>query len=110
MPTIRRRKIWWEGVPDASSYVVYVSRDGNAFSPGNFAWESTPGILCRSVAGKTDLIIPDEWPEFPMEPGTYYVGITARDDLGNQSDPFVSSALFRFHAPPTPPRAGIESL
>jgi len=110
MPFTRSRKIWWEGVPDASSYVVYVSRDGNTFNPGNFAWESTPGILYRSVTGKTDLIVPDEWPEFPTEPGTYYVGITAKDDLGNQSDPFVSSALFRFHAPSTPPRAGIESL
>jgi hypothetical protein len=30
------------------------------------------------------VILPDNWPEFPKEPGTYYIGITARDDVGNE--------------------------
>jgi hypothetical protein len=56
------------------------------------------------------LIVPDEWPEFPREPGTYHIGITSRDDVGNQSVPFLLSALFKFLAPPSPSKGGIESL
>ena len=109
MPFIRRRRIWWEAVPGVTSYVVYVSTDQTVYDPNNFRWESTPGITFKVVSGKTEMIIPDEWPEFPTEQGMYHVGITSRDDAGNQSDPFVSSGLFKFMAPLAPPRGGIES-
>lgn len=107
---IHRRRIWWEPVPEASSYGVYVGKDKTLFEPGRFTWETTPGVLSRMVIGKAELIIPDEWPEFPTEPGTYYIGITSRDDLGNQSDPIVLSGHFKFLAPPAPSRGGIDFL
>jgi hypothetical protein len=110
MPLIRQRRIWWEPVSEATSYVVYVSGDQTIFSPEKFMWRSTSGILFKLVNGKTELILPDEWPEFPKEPGTYYIGITSRDDAGNESDPFLSSGLFKFTAPPPPLKGGIESL
>ena len=110
MAFIRKRRIWWEQVPEATSYVVYVSKDSSVFNPHTFSWETTPGVLYKQVSGKTELIIPDEWPEFPSESGTYHLGITSKDDCGNQSDPFVSSAPFKFHSPPSPSRGGIESL
>jgi hypothetical protein len=109
-PLIHRRRIWWESVPGASSYAVYVSKDRTILGPDNFSWETTPGIISKLVIGKTELIIPDEWPEFPTEPGTYYIGITSRDDLGNQSEPFLLSGLFKFLAPPAPSRGGIDCL
>jgi hypothetical protein len=110
MPLIRKRRIWWEPVPEATSYVVYVSKDDKIRDPAKFLWEKTPEIVSKSVIGKTELIVPDEWPEFPEEPGTYYVGITSRDDVGNQSDPFSLSGVFKFLAPPSPLKGGIESL
>jgi hypothetical protein len=110
MAFIRKRRIWWESVPEASSYVVYVSKDRTIVPLDNFSWETTPGIIPKPVIGKTEVILPDEWPEFPKEPGTYYIGITSRDDLGNQSDPFVVSGSFKFLAPPAPSQGGIESL
>jgi len=110
MPFIRKRRIWWDPVPEATSYVVYVSKDSNICDPAMFLWEKTPDIVSRSVLGKTELIIPDDWPEFPKEPGTYHIGITSKDDVGNQSDPFLSSGLFKFLAPPSPSKGGIESL
>jgi hypothetical protein len=67
-------------------------------------------MVSKPIIGKTELIIPDEWPDFPKEPGTYYIGITSRDDVGNQSDPFLFSGLFKFPAPPAPSKGGIESL
>ena len=109
-PLILKRRIWWESVPKVSSYVVYVSKERRIFEPDNFSWEITPGIISKTVTGKTNVIIPDEWPEFPTEPGTYYIGITSTDDLGNQSDPFLLSGLFKFIAPPAPMRGGIEYL
>ena len=109
-PLILKRKIWWEPVPGASSYVVYVSNDRTFFEPASFSWERTPGIILRRVIGKTELVIPDEWPEFPTESGTYYIGITSKDDIGNQSVPLLLSGLFKFLAPSAPLRGGIEYL
>ena len=109
-PWVLKRRIWWKSVPEASSYGVYVSKDRALFEPDHFSWETTPGIISKTVIGKTELIIPDEWPEFPTEPGTYHIGITSRDDLGNQSDPFLLSGAFKFFAPPAPSRGGIEGL
>lgn len=110
MAFIRKRRIWWEPVPEATSYVVYASRDPTHFEPNHFSWETTPGVVSRPVGGKTELVIPDEWPEFPTEPGNYSIGITSRDDVGNQSDPLVFSGHLKFLAPLPPSRGGIESL
>jgi CheY-like chemotaxis protein len=109
-PLILKRRIWWESVSEANSYRVYVSRDRTLLERDHFSWESTPGIVSKLVIGKTELIIPDEWPDFPTESGTYYIGITSRDDLGNQSDPLLLSGMFKFFAPPAPSRGGIEYL
>jgi hypothetical protein len=94
MPLVLKRRVWWEPVPGASSYVVYLSEDRAIFEPDTFLWETTPGIISKRVIGKTEVILPDDWPEFPKEPGTYYIGITSRDDLGNQSNPFLVSGSF----------------
>ncbi len=110
MALIRKRRIWWEPVPEAAGYIVYMSRDAEIFGPNRFAWEATPGIIFKPVVGKTELIIPDDWPEFPAEPGTYHIGITSKDEIGNQSDPFLSSAQFKFKAPSSPGRGGIDSI
>jgi len=110
MPFIRKRRIWWGSVPEATSYVVYLSKDISIHDPVKFLWEKTPDIVSKPVIGKTELIIPDEWPEFPKEPGTYYIAITSRDDVGNQSSPFLLSGLFKFLAPSSPSKGGIESL
>jgi hypothetical protein len=109
MPLIRKRRIWWEPVPEATSYVVYVANDSTIFDPTKFLWEATPGIISKQITGKTELIIPDEWPEFPTKPGIYHIGITAQDEVGNQSDPFLSTGHFKFLAPPMPLKSGIES-
>ncbi len=110
MPFIRKRRIWWEPVPEAASYVVYVSKEIEIYDPVQFLWENTPDIVSKPVTGKTELTVPDEWPEFPGEPGTYHIGITSRDDAGNQSAPFFLSGRFKFLAPPSPSKGGIESL
>lgn len=108
MPLIHKKRIWWEPVPEAASYIVYVSKGEKSIDPAHFSWENTPGIIFRQVIGRTELIIPDEWPEFPAKPGTYQIAITSKDDVGNESDPFLLSGVFKFIAPPSPSKAGIE--
>jgi hypothetical protein len=109
-PLILKRRIWWEPVQEASCYVVYLSQDRSIFYPGNFKWRATDGIMSKVVNKKTELILPNEWPEFPKERGTYYIGITARDDLGNESDPLILGGLFKFFSPTSPLNGGIEYL
>src|SRR4030042_965534 len=99
-----------ERVDEATSYVVYVSKDRTIFEPTQFLREATQGIISKEVTGKIELIIPDEWPEFPMEPGTYHIGVTVRDCAGNESDPLLLVGQFKFFAPPAPVRGGIETL
>ncbi len=110
MSFIRKRRIWWEPVPEVNSYMVYASKDRTVFDPKTFMWEATNGIISKLVTDKTELIIPDDWPEFPTEQGTYYIGIASRDEVGNQSDPFLSEGLFKFIPPSPPSKGGIESL
>ncbi len=110
MPLVRKIRLYWESVPDVNRYVVYVFRDGQMFDPANFSWENTPGVISKSIMGKTELILPDEWPDFPKKPGNYHLAITSKDDLGNQSDPFLVSGFFKFLAPPPPSEAKIEIL
>ena len=110
MPFIRKRRIWWEPVREVNSYVVYASKDKAVFNPGTFMWEAINGIISKSVNGKAELIIPDDWPEFATEQGTYYIGIASRDEVGNQSDLFLSEGVFNFIPPSPPMNGGIESL
>ena len=109
-PWVLKRKIWWASVPEASSYELYVSRDRTLLEPDHFLWKTAPGIISKRVIGRTELILPDDWPEFPTEPGTYHIAITSQDDVGNQSDPFLLSGPFKFFAPPAPSKGGIEGL
>ena len=93
-----------------ANYIVYLSPDPTLFNPENFGWGATHGVMSKVVIGKTELILPDEWPEFPKEQGIYYIGITAKDEAGNESSPFILEGLFKF-IPPQPPSNGrIEYL
>ncbi len=111
MPVICKRRIWWEPVAEATGYVIHVWKSEPTTDHPEFSWGKTPGMISKTVsARKSDLIIPDEWPEFPAQPGTYQIAVTSKDDLGNQSDPFFMSGRFNFVAPPPPSKGGIESL
>ncbi len=110
MPLIRKKRIWWEPVPGATGYVVYVGTDNKVVDPPRFSWEDTAGMIFKPVAGKTtELVIPDEWPEFPRQPGVYRIAVTSRDDVGNESDPLFLSGVFSLVAPASPPKGGIKA-
>jgi hypothetical protein len=110
MPLIHKRRIWWEPVPGAKEYVVYVSLEEKPIDLTGFSWEETSSMISKLVVDKTELIIPDEWPEFPAQSGTYHIAVTSRNEVGNQSDPLLLSGVFNFIAPTSPARGGIESI
>ncbi len=111
MPLIRKKRIWWEPVAGAVGYVVYVGTDSTAAGPAKFLWGDTVGMVFKQVAGKTtELVIPDEWPEFPRQSGVYHIAVTSRDDVGNESDPLFLSGVFSLIAPESPSKGGIEDF
>jgi hypothetical protein len=97
-------------VTGVTTYVVYLSREPGAFETGKFMWEATPGVISKVVGDKHEIVIPDEWTDFPQDQGYYHIGITSRDELGNQSDPFACAGLFKFTPPSPPSKGGIESI
>ncbi len=42
--------------------------------------------------------------------GIYYIGITAKDEAGNESSPLMLEGLFKFISPKPPFNGGIEYL
>ncbi|HET6460170.1 MAG TPA: hypothetical protein VFG29_05215 [Syntrophales bacterium] len=111
MPFIQKRRIWWEPVTGATSYVVYVGTEAHPINPETFSWGDTPEVISKTIPrDTTEIVIPDEWPEFPRKRGIYHIAVTARDDDGNQSDPLFLSAAINLTAPPPPCEGGIEFL
>jgi hypothetical protein len=111
MPLIRKKRIWWEPVAGATGYVVYAGPENKVADPAGFSWEDTAGMIFKPVVGKTtELVIPDEWPEFPRQPGVYHIAVTSKDVAGNQSDPLFLSGVFSFVAPASPSKGGIEDF
>ena len=110
MPLIHKRRIWWEPVTGAKEYVVYVSLEEKPIDRATFSWGDTPSMISKLIVGKNELIIPDEWPEFPSHAGTYHIAVTSRNEVGNQSDPLFLSGVFNFIAPISPTKGGIESV
>jgi len=51
---------------------------------------------------KTEVVVPDEFPGFPLYDGEYTIGIVAIDDWGNESDMATATVPFDFIAPSAP--------
>ena len=111
MPLIRKKRIWWEPVAGATGYVVYVSTENRAIDPAKFLWQDTANMVFKKIAGRTtEVVVPDEWPEFPRKSGVYHIAVTSRDDAGNESDPLFLSGTFSLVAPASPPKGGIDDF
>lgn len=110
MPLIQKKRIWWDPVPGATAYVVYVSTEGKLINPARLSWRDTPGMISKLVVDGTELVLREDWPEFPITPGTYHIAVTARDDAGNESDPLLLIGSFSFIAPATPSKGGVDIL
>jgi hypothetical protein len=102
MAKIKKRKLRWKpsGSPQVIGYKLYWSEeDGVSYD--------SPSIDLGNV---TEIVLPDDIPEFSAVRGPVELGIAAVDEVGNESDLSVLSAPYQFNAPQAPERFWIETL
>jgi hypothetical protein len=56
----------------------------------------------KDVGNKTSEVVPADVPDFPIYDGNIMVGISAYDEVGNESDIAVVTSPFDFVAPDAP--------
>jgi len=97
MAKIIKRTISWGASTalDLTGYKLYWNVGANA----NVDYLSTNA----NVGLKTTIIIPDDVPAFPLGDALVSLGVTAYDDVGNESDmTVIKNVPFDFTAPDAP--------
>ncbi|MDJ0783484.1 MAG: hypothetical protein QNJ22_16020 [Desulfosarcinaceae bacterium] len=102
MAKIKKRKLCWQASasPQTIGYKLYWSQEG----PVTYA--STSEFLGQV----TEIILPDGIPNFKPTTGSLEIGLTAVDELGNESDIATLTAPFHFMAPATPTGLKLKSV
>jgi hypothetical protein len=103
MAKVVKRRVRWtaSASTDVVGYKVYWSLEAD----GDPDYGS-PNVQVSS----NQIIIPDDAPEFPEEEGVYVIGITAVDDVGNESDMVTATAPFDFLVPDSVSNVVIENV
>ena len=105
MAKIVKRTINWGAstAPDVQGYKFY--------------WKVGEGEVVdylsdnQDVGNVTNITIPDDAPTFPLVDDLVQIGITAYDDVGNESDMTVASNVpFDFTAPDAPTNLVVGTL
>jgi len=104
MAKIAKRSISWGAstAPDVAGYKLY--------------WKVGEGEVVdylsdnQDVGNVTNITIPDDVPTFPLVDDLVQIGITAYDDVGNESDMTVANVPFDFTAPDAPTNLVVGTL
>lgn len=102
MAKIKKRKLHWKASdsPQVVGYKIYWS-DG-----GKVDYESPSAAL----GNVTQVMIPDDIAGFVPAKGPIEFGITAVDELGNESDMVTFAAAYQFNVPQAPQDVGMEAV
>lgn len=100
MGKIKKRKLRWTGSesPQVVGYKLYWEEGGKV------TYDSSSAIL----GNVTEVVLPDEVEDFRPENGPIEFGITAVDELGNESDLVTVSAPYQFIVPQAPDGIWLE--
>jgi hypothetical protein len=102
MAKVKKRRLLWE--PSTSSnvigYKLYWAEKGHV------SYDSP----CAMIGNVTEIILPDQVPSFPVVKGSVELGITAFNEIGNESDMTVFPAPFQFSVPEAPMNPALEAL
>lgn len=102
MAKVKKRRLVWE--PSTSSnivgYKLYWSQEGKV------SYDSP----CAVIGNGTEVVLPDQVPSFPVVKGAVELGITAVNEIGNESDMMVVAAPFQFSVPDAPTSPALEAL
>ena len=94
MAKIKRRKLKWMASDSSQvvGYKLYWSENGAV------EYDSQ----CAIVGNVTEIILPDDVSSFTPNGGSIEFGITALDELGNESDMITLKAPYQFNVPKAP--------
>lgn len=100
MGKIKKRKLRWAGSesPQVVGYKLY-------WEEGN---KVTYDSSCKILGNVTEVVLPDDVKEFKTENGPIEFGITALDELGNESDLVTVAAPYQFKVPQAPEGIWLE--
>ena len=102
MAKIKKRKLHWKpsDSPQVVGYRLY-------WSEGEKVDYDSPSANLGNV---TEVLLPDGIEGFAPGKGPIEFGITAVDELGNESDMVVFSAAYQFNVPQAPQDVSMEAL
>ena len=102
MAKVKKRRLVWEPStsPNVIGYKLYWAEEGevNYDSP------------CAMIGNVTEVVLPEQVPSFPMVRGSIELGITAVNEVGNESDMMIFAAPFQFSVPDAPTSPALEAL
>jgi hypothetical protein len=102
MAKVKKRRLRWE--PSTSStvigYKLYWAEEGEV----NY---DSPCVMIGNVA---EVVLPEQVPSFPIVKGSIELGITAINEIGNESDMMIFPTPFQFSVPDAPTSLTLEVL
>ena len=99
MAKVKQYQITWtksESI-DVVGYKIYYVPEGEELNYGS------PNVTVGDV---DSVLIPVDVPEFPLVDGSYTIGLSSIDDVGNESDIITKTVPFDLVAPAAP--SGLE--
>jgi hypothetical protein len=102
MAKVKKRRLVWEPStsPNVIGYKLYWAEEG----------EVTYDSPCAMIGNVAEVVLPEQVPTFPMVKGAIELGITAVNEVGNESDMMIFDAPFQFSVPDAPTRPELEAL
>jgi hypothetical protein len=102
MAKIKRRRLRWmaSSSPQVVGYKLYWSQDGDL----NYDSQS---LMLGNV---TEIVLPDDVKSFKPNGGPVEFGVTAIDELGNESDMATLKAPYQFNVPKAPDDLYLQKL
>lgn len=103
MAKVRQYQISWtkSDSSDVVGYKIYYIPEGEVLNYGS------PNV---SVGDVDTIIIPKDIPAFPLIDGNYQIGLTAVDDVDNESDFIIQTCPFDLVAPNAPTNLAVTPL
>jgi len=100
MAKIKKRRLVWE--PSKSSsvicYKLYWAEEG----------EPSYNSPYTMIGNVTEVLLPEQVPSFPIMKGSIQLGLTAINEIGNESDMIILPAPFQFSVPEAPTNPRLE--
>ena len=102
MAKIKRRRLKWVASDSSQvvGYKLYWSENGEL----NY---DSQGVMLGNV---TEIVLPDDVKSFKPNGGPIVFGITAVDELGNESDMVTLTAPYQFNVPKAPDDLYLQKL